>query len=159
MASRAIRSMPKKASAGAERCSVLGTLAVVGDFWTLGVLRCAVYGMRRFGEFERELGIATNVLSDRLARLVEAGVLERTRYQQSPPRDEYVLTDVGLELMPVILALKAWGDRHRQEEGPWTAVRHRGCGSALQVVPRCPDCGAVVGIEEIETVPVRHAAG
>jgi DNA-binding HxlR family transcriptional regulator len=133
-----------------ERCSVLGTLALVGDFWTLGVLRCAMFGIRRFGGFQAELGVASNVLSDRLARLVDAGILARTRYQDRPPRHDYQLTDIGQELRPVILALKTWGDRHIQEAGPRTMIHHQGCESPLEVVARCPTCGAVPSAGDIE---------
>ena len=104
------RSTPERAAA--RECSVMRTLEVVGDFWTLGVLRCAALGSRRFGDFERELGIATNVLADRLQRLVDAGVLQRVRYSDRPPRDEYVLSARGRDLAPVLSALKAWGDAH-----------------------------------------------
>lgn len=133
----------------------MATLAVVGDFWTLGVLRCAVYGMRRFGEFERELGIATNVLADRLSRLVEVGVLERVPYQTNPLRHEYVLTEAGRELEPVILALKLWGDQHAQPDGAWTAIRHRGCDTPLRFAAHCPDCGSTPGLDDSEIVWLR----
>ena len=99
-------------AAQASDCSVLGTLALVGDFWTLGILRCVMLDMRRYGEIQRELGIATNVLSDRLARLVDAGILERVAAPGKPRHHEYRLTAAGADLKPVILALKAWGDRH-----------------------------------------------
>jgi len=137
---------------------VLGALTILGDFWVLGVLRSSVYGMRRFGEFEHELGIAPNVLANRLARLVDSGVLERVPYQESPPRYEYTLTPAGRELVPVILALKDWGDRHLQPAGPWTEVRHRGCERPLRVVVRCPDCGTTPALERTETVWLRDGA-
>ncbi len=139
----------------AERCSILATLGVIGDFWTMGVLRCAGFGMRRFGEFQAELGVATNVLTDRLSRLVDAGILERVLYQERPPRHEYGLTVSGLELAPVIVALKRWGDRHLQEAGPWTSIRHRGCPSAVEVAMVCPDCGHTPSVLEIETIALR----
>src|SRR5579863_1442459 len=133
--------IPSVQAPAADRCSVLKTLAVVGDYWSLGVLRCATFGIRRFGALQAELGVASNVLSNRLASLVEAGILARVPYQQNPPRYEYLLTDAGHELGPVILALKNWGDRHLQEAGPWTMIHHRGCQSPLEVVARCPSCG------------------
>lgn len=139
----------------ADTCSVLRAAAVLGDFWSLGVLRCVVYGMRRYGQFQRELGIATNVLAARLSHLVETGVLVRARYQDRPPRDEYLLTPAGRELAPIVLALKAWGDAHLQPEGPYTVARHRGCDGGLEIVMRCPDCGSAVGSDEIDTVVVR----
>lgn len=154
--STAKTSLPNGASAGAQRCSVLGTLTVVGDFWSLGVLRCAVYGMRRFAEFERELGVATNVLTNRLSNLVEARVLERVEYQTNPSRHEYVLTEAGRELAPVILALKQWGDRHVQSDGAWTEIRHRGCGTPLQVTSYCPACGEPSAPDEAEVAWIRE---
>lgn len=149
------RALPPTAAPGAQRCSVLATLSVVGDFWTLGVLRCAVFGIRRFGAFAAELGVATNVLSNRLDRLVDAGILQRVPYQQRPERHEYVLTDAGRELVPVVLALKQWGDRHLQTEGAWTMLRHRGCEHGLELVPRCPDCAAAPPDTERELVALR----
>jgi len=143
------------AAGAAPRCSVLGALAIVGDFWTLGVLRCVVFGMHRFGDFERELGVATNVLTDRLHRLVDAGVLERVPYRSNPPRSEYVLTDAGRELVPVVLALKLWGDRHLQPDGPLTAVHHQGCASPVEVRVVCPDCGATPADGATEVVVLR----
>lgn len=149
------QTIPDRASAGASRCSVLRTVSIVGDFWTLGILRCAMFGMRRFGQFEGELGVATNVLTDRLARLVEAGLLERTTYRTNPVRFEYSLTPAGRDLVPALLALKTWGDRHLQPDGPWTSLRHRGCQNSLAVQPICPDCGDVLTLDDIETVMVR----
>jgi DNA-binding HxlR family transcriptional regulator len=105
------RVAPPNAAQGSD-CSVLGTLALVGDFWTLGILRCVMLDMRRYGEIQRELGVATNVLSDRLARLVDADIIERVVSREKPRRHEYQLTAAGADLRPVILALKAWGDRH-----------------------------------------------
>lgn len=151
------RTLPPTAADGAHRCSALATLGVVGDFWTLGVLRCAVYGISRFGAFATELGIATNLLSDRLDRLVAAGVLHRVPYQERPLRHEYLLTDAGHDLTPVVLALKNWGDRHLQPGGPWTALRHRGCEHGLELVLRCPDCGTVPEDGDRELVVLRAA--
>ncbi len=94
------------------------TLSVVGDFWTLAVIRSAAFGLRRFGQYQAELGIATNVLTDRLQRLVAHGILNRVLYQERPPRFDYVLSDSGAELVPMVLALKTWGDRHLQAAGP-----------------------------------------
>src|SRR5437588_10055882 len=93
------------------RCSVARTLGLVGEWWTLLVLRDSFRGVRRFDDFQRNLGIARNVLADRLATLVEAGILERRRYQERPERFEYRLTDKGRDLYPVIVTLMQWGDR------------------------------------------------
>ena len=95
-----------------EDCSLARSLAVVGDRWTLLVLREAFLRTRRFDDFEAKLGIARRVLSERLALLVDEGILKKLPYQDNPPRFEYRLTDKGLDLYPVIISLVHWGDRH-----------------------------------------------
>jgi DNA-binding HxlR family transcriptional regulator len=99
-------------------CPVARTVARVGDAWSLMVLRDAFLGRTRFDEFRVSLGVAPNILAERLERLVGAGLLERRRYSERPPRDEYVLTEMGRDFQPVIDALKAFGDRRlpRAEE-------------------------------------------
>ena len=98
---------------GQQQCPIARALEVVGERWTILIVRDAFRGVRRFDDFQRGLGIARNVLNARLQRLVEAGVLERQRYQERPERFEYVLTESGRDLEPVLRALVAWGDRHR----------------------------------------------
>ena len=123
-------------------CSVARTLDIVGERWTLLVLRDAFNGKRRFEEFARSLPIARNVLTDRLQTLVAHGILERERYQQRPERFEYRMTSAGRELYPVMIGLLQWGGRHLAgPDGPPLDVRHRDCGGhpAAQVV--CSDCG------------------
>src|SRR5262249_52054022 len=93
-------------------CSIARTLDVVGERWTLLVLRDAFNGVRRFEDFPASLPLARNVLTDRLQTLVEHGILQRRRYQERPPRYEYRLTEKGFELYPVLIALLQWGDRH-----------------------------------------------
>jgi DNA-binding HxlR family transcriptional regulator len=95
-----------------DRCPVARTLDRVGDPWSILILRDAGFGKTRFDEFEESLGIAPNMLSRRLASLVEGGMLERRRYSEHPPRDEYVLTQRGRDFQPVLTALKTFGDRH-----------------------------------------------
>src|SRR4051812_15920954 len=95
-----------------QHCSIARALEVLGDRWTLLVIRDAFLGVRRFDDFQRDLGVARNVLTDRLGRLVEEGVLERVRYQERPERSEYRLTEKGLDLWPVTMALLRWGGRH-----------------------------------------------
>jgi DNA-binding HxlR family transcriptional regulator len=92
-------------------CPVARTVARVGDAWSLMVLRDAFLGRKRFDEFRTSLGVAPNILADRLGKLVDAGLLERRRYSERPPRDEYVLTEMGRDFQPVVDALKAFGDR------------------------------------------------
>lgn len=133
-----------------QNCSIARALEVVGERWTLLILRDAFLGVRRFDGFARKLGVAPNVLSRRLEGLVEAGVLERRRYQERPPRDEYLLTAAGVDLFPVIASLLSWGDRHAAPEGPPVLLRHRECGGALGYAAVCARCGAAVGPAEAE---------
>src|SRR5712692_2233716 len=92
-------------------CSVAQTLEVIGEWWTLLILRDSFQGVRRFDDFQRRLGVARNVLTQRLDRLVEQGILARRQYQDRPARYEYRLTAKGLDLYPVVIALMDWGDR------------------------------------------------
>ena len=92
-------------------CPVARTVARVGDAWSLMILRDAFLGRTRFDAFRQSLGVAPNILTDRLGRLVEAGLLERRRYSERPPRDDYVLTEMGRDFQPVVEAMKAFGDR------------------------------------------------
>jgi DNA-binding HxlR family transcriptional regulator len=126
-------------------CSVARTLSVIGDRWTLLVLRDAFLGVRRFEQFQRDLGTTRHILSDRLAKLVEHGILERVRYQAKPERYEYRLTGKGLELHPVLLALVGWGDRWMAgDAGPPVVYVHRDCGRQISPAFTCPDCGAAI---------------
>src|SRR5688572_1695741 len=95
-----------------DLCSVARTLEIVGDRWSVLVLREAFLGVRRFEVMQRHLGIARNVLTDRLNRLVDAGILVRVQYQERPPRSEYRLTEAGIDLWPTIVALLQWGNKH-----------------------------------------------
>src|SRR3954449_838135 len=100
-------------------CSVARTLEIVGERWTLLIVRDAFLGVRRFDDFQRSLGVARNVLQGRLERLVESGILERRRYQERPERYEYRLTEMGIDLWPVVLSLLHWGDKHLSSgDGP-----------------------------------------
>ena len=102
-------------------CSVARALEAIGDRWTMLVIRDAFVGVRRFDEFQERLGIARNVLTDRLSRLVDEGILEKHEYQERPQRFEYRLTPKGVDLFPVLVSLMKWGDRHAPEEnGPPT---------------------------------------
>src|ERR671919_3186160 len=99
-------------------CSVARTLEVIGDRWTILILRDAFYGVRRFDDLRRGLGVARNILTDRLSKLVEHGVLERVPYQDPPPRFEYRLTEKGRDLWHVVTAVRQWGDRWAAPDGP-----------------------------------------
>jgi DNA-binding HxlR family transcriptional regulator len=136
-----------------QNCSVARTLEAVGDRWTMLVIREAFLRTRRFEDFQSHLGIARNVLSDRLGRLVEDGILERRPYQDSPPRYEYRLTEKGLDLWPVLMSLMAWGDRHAAEQGPPRLILHRGCGGRMGARLRCEKCGEDLGPRDVEPAP------
>lgn len=124
----------------AENCSVGRALGVVGEKWTLLVLREAFYGVRRFDDLQAALGCARNVLADRLRTLVEHGVLRREPYRVpgSRVRHEYRLTDKGRDLMPALVALMQWGDRWQGDPpGPPVVVTHRGCGEPVRASLTC----------------------
>jgi DNA-binding HxlR family transcriptional regulator len=128
-----------------SRCSIARALSVVGDRWTLLLLREAFLGSRRFEEFHDRTGAARHLVGSRLQHLVYHGVLDRLPYQERPPRFEYVLTAKGEDLYPVILGLLAWGDRWMLvDEEPSLTVVHDACGSAATPELRCPDCGGGV---------------
>src|SRR5215475_2475605 len=124
-------------------CSIARTLELVGDRWTLLVIRDVVLEIHRFDELLASLGVASNVLTDRLNRLVEEGILERVRYSERPERFEYHLTPKGRELGVALLALMQWGDRHVSEKPPRIA-RRRSDGSPLSVRLVGPDGSSVV---------------
>ena len=137
-----------------QMCSVARTLEVIGERWTLLILRDAFLGVRRFDDFQRSLGVARNVLNTRLQRLVENGLLERRLYQERPERFEYRLTEVGIELWPAIVALMQWGDRHLGPEGgPPLVLEHQGCGGAVDDRRTCTACGAQLTARDVRPTP------
>jgi DNA-binding HxlR family transcriptional regulator len=127
-------------AASRPSCSIQATLDIVGDRWTLLILRDLFRGVRRFSAMQHDLGIARNMLADRLGRLVDAGVVAKVPYQQRPVRFDYVLTHKGLDLSNSLLALMAWGDRWCQEGDAPTVLVHAGCGTPLELATRCPAC-------------------
>jgi len=134
--------------------SIARTAELLGDRWTFLILREAFFGVRRFGELARNLGCSRQLLSQRLTRLVECGVLERHRYQRQPERYEYGLTDAGRGLYDTILALLAWGDGHLAgPQGPPLLLRHTICGHDTVPVMCCPACGQRVLPQDIEARP------
>jgi DNA-binding HxlR family transcriptional regulator len=137
-----------------QTCSVARTLEVVGERWTLLILRDAFLGVRRFDDFQRSLGVARNVLNTRLQRLVEAGLLERRPYQERPPRYEYRLTEMGRELWPALVAMMQWGDRWLGADvGPPMAIEHRGCGGTVNDRRICTACGAELDVRDVRVLP------
>jgi DNA-binding HxlR family transcriptional regulator len=141
-----------------EHCTVARTLDVVGDRWTVLVLRDAFYGVRRFDDFVADLGIARNVLTDRLARLVDHGVLVKEMYEERPPRYEYRLTEKGRDLQHVLLALNAWGDRWTLcEDDPPVRFEHKACGEHADPTVVCGHCREDItwGSLRVHSSPVR----
>jgi DNA-binding HxlR family transcriptional regulator len=141
-----------------QTCSIAATLEVVGDRWTLLLLRDASLGITRFADFEESLGIARTVLSDRLARLTGEGILERVRYSERPERFDYRLTDKGHALWPVLNALMNWGDTYINRGRAPVVIRHRDCGGAIDGHRICTACGARVGSRDAERRPGPGAA-
>jgi DNA-binding HxlR family transcriptional regulator len=110
-----------------DRCSIARTLEIVGERWTLLILREVFIGMRRFDQMQQHLGIARNILSDRLRTLIAHDILEQRQYQDRPPRYEYRLTEKGIDLYPALMTLMAWGDKHLSgRRGPALALEHKG---------------------------------
>ena len=137
-----------------QTCSVAATLEVVGERWSLLIVRDVLLGLRRFDQLQADLGIARNILQSRLSGLVGAGVLEKHRYQERPERFEYRLTEKGLDLWPTIVALLQWGDKYAAPNGPPVVLEHRGCGGAVDEHRICSVCG-----ERLEVRDVRARRG
>ena len=134
-----------------ERCSVARSVAVIGDRWTLMILRDCFLGIRRFEDFERRLGISRSVIAERLKTLTDEGVLRRDAYQERPVRHEYRLTDKGLALHQVMMAIVHWGDVHYADDaGPPLIHRHKACGCDFTPVQICSECRETVGARDVE---------
>ncbi|MGE3285829.1 MAG: winged helix-turn-helix transcriptional regulator [Pseudonocardia sp.] len=131
-----------------QDCSLARALEVVGERWTLLVLRDCFFGVRRFTDLLAHLDISRAVLATRLADLVAAGVLERDE-----DRHEYRVTGKGAELWPVLYALARWGDRHHSPAGPRRRFVHAACGTPLDEVAGCPACGVRPGPADVEVHP------
>ncbi|WP_320671113.1 winged helix-turn-helix transcriptional regulator [Patulibacter defluvii] len=137
-----------------QLCSIARALEVVGERWTLLVVRSVFLGDHRFDALQESLGITRSVLTTRLNRLVDEGVLERRPYSQRPPRDEYHLTEKGRALWPLLHHLMQWGDRHYPEpEGPPRIVEHRGCGGHPDDHLICDRCGARLESRDLRSIP------
>ena len=134
-------------------CSIARSLELIGERWTILIIRDAFLGIRRFDDFQRSLGVARNVLQSRLETLVEHGILERVRYQERPQRFEYRLTEKGLDLWPVLVSLISWGDRHAAPDGAAVILEHRGCGGHVNDRRICEKCGAFLGPRDVTARP------
>jgi DNA-binding HxlR family transcriptional regulator len=149
--------MGRTADYSKQSCAVAATLEVVGDPWTLLILRDAFQGIRRFEQWQDRLGVARNVLAARLKALVENGVLTTRLYSERPPRKEYLLTPKGRDLRPVLLTMADWGDKHVYGEGGGPHVRiHDACGHAFKPKLVCEACGEGLTPGDL-TFEARHA--
>lgn len=114
-------------------------------------MRDVYYGVSRYGDFQQNLGLARNTLSDRLNKLVDAGLLTKRLYQDNPPRNEYLLTEMGMEFFPILAALARWGDRWLDEgDGKPVALLHTKCGHELTAEVICADCGQPVTSDSVD---------
>ena len=127
------------------KCSVARSLSVIGDRWTMLIVRDAFLGVRRFEDFQNDLGLTRHRLAARLRKLVDDGILVRIPYQDRPRRYEYRLTEKGIDLYPVVVSLLRWGDRWMAgKEGPPIELVHRNCGAHVMPALTCPQCNEEV---------------
>ena len=146
--------MPRTTPLSTMRCSVARTLDVIGEWWTMLIVRDAFRGVTRFEDFHRNLGIARTVLSTRLDRLVEHGIFTRRQYSDHPPRSEYLLTDKGRDLFPVLVTLTQWGDRWAaDDDGPPLRLVHEPCEHATSPRLVCEHCGGDVNPDTVRPEP------
>ena len=141
----------RKSFAGMH-CSVAQCLEVVGEWWSMLIIRDAFLGVTRFDDFQQRLGIARNILNQRLTRLVEEGVLDKVPYSDHPPRHDYRLTPKGRDLWPVITALRQWGDKYAAPDGPPLKVMHKKCGKISQAIMTCSACGDPLTARDVRAV-------
>jgi DNA-binding HxlR family transcriptional regulator len=142
----------RKSFAGMH-CSVAQCLEVVGEWWSMLILRDVFMGVTRFDDFHERLGISRNILNQRLNTLVETGVLRKVPYSEHPPRYDYRLTDKGRDLWPIITAMRQWGDRYYAPDGPPIRVTHKACGEISDAVMICSACGEPIGARDVTAVP------
>ncbi len=136
-----------------QTCSIARSLELVGERWTLLVVREIFHGRRKFSEMQRSLGVARNVLTARLQRMVDEGILERRPYSERPERYEYFLTEKGLDLWPVMIALMYWGDKYEPAtDGPPSIVVHKECGGRIDDRRICTKCGKHLEVREAKAI-------
>jgi len=137
-----------------DTCSVASTLEFIGERWTMHVLREAFIGVRRFEDFRRNIGVAKNILSDRLNKLVAGGILERRLYSERPPRYEYRLTEKGLDLYGILIELMRWGNKWAPSpNGPGVMLQHKTCGKVIEPALVCPECGEALHPRNMRALP------
>lgn len=147
--------MPLRSGYEHQSCSLARALEILGERWTLLIVRDAFHGLTRYDEFLRSLGLATNVLTTRLQKLVERGVLERTA-----PRGSYHLTQKGRDLFPVVLSLMAWADRYEPgPAGPEVLILHTGCDHEVGPALQCEHCGEPITVRDLRVMPAPGAVG
>jgi DNA-binding HxlR family transcriptional regulator len=139
-------------------CSIAQSLEIVGEWWSLLILRDSFLGVTRFDDFQRRLGISRNVLNQRLAHLVEHGVLAKVPYSEHPPRHDYRLTDKGRDLWPVITTLRQWGDKYAAPDGPPLQLIHTDCGNLAEAELVCVACAEPIGARDVKAIPGPGAA-
>ncbi|OTG65033.1 winged helix-turn-helix transcriptional regulator [Acinetobacter silvestris] len=136
---------------GHQPCSIARTLSVVGDRWTMLILRNAFLGIRRFDDFQQNLGVTRHVLSERLKRLVEHEILVKTPYIDRQERFEYKLTEKGLELYPILLSMATWADTWMDEGlGQPVSYVHNSCGHTFKPTLSCSECGEKVHAKQVK---------
>jgi DNA-binding HxlR family transcriptional regulator len=140
-----------------QSCSLARSLEVIGERWTLLIVRDAFYGVRRFSDFLTHLSIPRAVLTERLAGLATAGILERV--PGSGGYDEYAITDKGRALWPVVHALATWGDTYYAVKGPRRLYAHTACGATVDAAGICPTCGVTVDPADLTVAPGPGLAG
>src|ERR1700683_863067 len=133
-------------------CSVAKCLDVVGEWWSLLIIRDAFLGVIRFGDFQPRLGISRNTLPHRLQRRVDHELLKRAASSEHPPRSEYRLTAKGRDLWPVVTAMRQWGDTWAAPGGPPVQTRHNACGHVVTAVPACSHCGETLDVRSVTAV-------
>ena len=133
-------------------CSVAQCLEVVGEWWSMLIIRDTFMGVTRFEEFHKRLGISRNILRERLNSLVDAGVLQRVPYSEHPPRVDYKLTQKGRDLWPVLTAMRQWGDAYAAPAGPPIELVHQGCGETTHAELVCAWCGERLNYRNVKAI-------
>jgi DNA-binding HxlR family transcriptional regulator len=134
-------------------CSVAQCLEVIGDWWTMLIVRDAFFGVRRFDQFQVRLGISRNILNQRLNWLVDQEVLNKVQYSERPPRHEYRLTAKGRDLWPILNTMWQWGDKHAAPDGPPMKMVHKACGKVTDAVLTCSRCGERISSRDVRAMP------
>lgn len=152
--------MPSRKSLDHLRCSIANTAELIGDRWTVLIIRDAFMGVRRFDDFQKDLGIARNVLTERLSMLVDNEILFTSQYEERPPRFEYRLTPKGKDLFDLIVAMWRWGDRWSPPDDDFLrTLVHNECGAHTHGVVACEHCGAKIDHRNTRLVPLLTAVG